>query len=329
MSAKSNPVGWIEQGETHAGFLLILCSSFVLSLSTATALAQAPTLDIRQIHIRDPFILADHEAGRYYLYANMENRGAGTKGWECYVAGDLRQWAAPVAVCTPPEPFWADRDFWAPEVHEYRGKYYLFGTLSAEDAKRGTQIFVADNPLGPFKPHSDRAATPWDWMALDGTLYVEDGSPWMVFCHEWVQIGDGTMNAVRLADDLSGPVGEPLELFHASDAKWCRPIQDSKYVTDGPCLHRAKNGHLLMLWSSFGDGGYTVGIARSPGGSVKGPWQQDSKPLYKGGGHSMLFRTFDGELMLVLHGPNRPPDERVKFFHVEEKEGTLVLADTS
>lgn len=45
-------------------------------------------------------------------------------------------------------------------IHAYRGEFYLFGTLSAERAKRGTQLFVADSPLGPFQAHTDGAATP-------------------------------------------------------------------------------------------------------------------------------------------------------------------------
>ena len=35
-------------------------------------------------------------------------------------------------------------------------------------------------------------------MTLDGTLYVENGLPYMVYAHEWIQILDGTMEAVPL-----------------------------------------------------------------------------------------------------------------------------------
>ena len=55
-------------------------------------------------------------------------------------------------------------------------------------------------------------------MTLDGTLYVEDGKPYMVFCHEWVQTIDGTMDCIQLEDDLSDTVGEPRMMFKASDA---------------------------------------------------------------------------------------------------------------
>ena len=264
--------------------LTIVCLFCAADACCRDAVADdADLLDVADLRIRDPFVVTDVPNGRYIMVASMSNRQRGAKGWECYTSRDLRHWRTPVTVFTPPAGFWADRDFWAPEIHAYQGKFYLFGTVSAEQAKRGTQVFVADSPLGPFRVHTDRAATPHDWMALDGTLHVENNQPWVVFCHEWVQIGDGTMNAVRLADDLSKPVGEPILLFRASDAPWCRPVQLGKYVTDGPCFYRLKSGPLLMLWSSFGERGYAVGVARSVSGAIQGPWTQDRQPLYEGG----------------------------------------------
>ncbi len=298
-----------------------------LLLSAAVRADDTFPLHVADIRVRDPFILPVPETQTYYLYANAANRTKGARGWECYRSKDLLHWSEPTTVFTPPENFWGTRDFWAPEVHRYRGKYYLFGTLSAADRCRGTQIFRADSPLGPFRPHSDDAATPHDWFALDGTLWLEDGNPWMVFCHEWVQIGDGTMCAVRLSDDLSRTIGPITTLFAASDAPWVRPVRDGdKYVTDGPCLYRTAAGTLWMLWSSFTDKGYAVGVARSRSGNITGPWTHDPEPLFVGGGHSMLFKRFDGTWMLALHSPNRSPDERIKFFEFVEANDRCTLA---
>jgi GH43 family beta-xylosidase len=311
----------IRSNRTNLIIVLLLCAADCGdSLAEDTAL-----IDVADLRIRDPFVLTDIPNARYVMVASIGNRQRGVKGWECYTSKDLRHWQAPVTVFTPPAGFWADRDFWAPEIHAYRGKFYLFGTLSAERAKRGTQLFVADGLLGPFQAHTDGAATPHDWMALDGTLYVENDQPWMVFCHEWVQIGDGTMDAVRLEADLSKPVGEPIQLFRASDAPWCRAVQPGKYVTDGPCFYRLKSGPLLMLWSSFGERGYAVGVARSANGTVRGPWTQDRQPLYEGGGHCMIFQSLEGPPMLVLHGPNDSPKERAKFFEVHEEQNAIRL----
>jgi len=45
--------------------------------------------------------------------------------------------------------------------------------------------------------------------------------------------------------------------------------------------------------------------AISDSGRLAGPWRQQDEPVYaKDGGHGMLFTTFDGRLMMVLHSPN-------------------------
>ncbi len=90
--------------------LAALFAAFPQSAATAQEADPLPR-DIGDIRIRDPFILTDARNGRYILVANMSNHQKGTKGWECYTSKDLRHWQAPVSVFTPPEGFWADRDF--------------------------------------------------------------------------------------------------------------------------------------------------------------------------------------------------------------------------
>ena len=161
-------------------------------------------------------------------------------------------------------------------------------------------------------------------MTLDGTLWVEDGVPYMVFSHEWVQITDGRMEYIQLKDNLSDTVGEPKWMFQASDAPWNKKSETGEHVTDGPCLYRTKTGKLLMLWSGFAKGVYLVGVAVSESGKLAGPWKQQAKPIYtKDGGHPMLFRRFDRQLMLMLHSPNLPPHERARLFEVEDLGDTL------
>jgi hypothetical protein len=77
-----------------------------------------------------------------------------------------------------------------------------------------------------------------------------------------------------------------------------------------------------MSWSSFGrDGNYCTGIARSEGGSLKGPWIQSEEPLYsRDGGHGMFFRGKDGMLYLAIHAPNKTPLERAVFVELTEFE---------
>ena len=122
------------------------------------------------------------------------------------------------------------------------------------------------NPKGPFRWFENKPHTPEDWMCLDGTLWEEDGAPYMIFCHEWVETVDGTIDYVKLKGDLSAPAGKPVLMFKASDAKWTGSRRS--YVTDGCFMHRTKTGRLLMIWSSFGRKGYAIGIAESQSGRL-------------------------------------------------------------
>ncbi len=289
-------------------------------------MANAP-LSFADIHIRDPFILTEN--GKYYLYGS---RGRETwdvcTGLDVFVSDDLLHWSEPVEVFTKPEGFWADKNYWAPEVHKYKDRYYMFVSFKTDGVCRGTQILRADSPLGPFLPISDGPITPRDWECLDGTLYIDKkGVPYIVFCHEWVQVTDGQVCALQLTDDLTAAVGEPHLLFKASQ---CPPVTsyDGKgaYVTDGPYLHRMSDGKLIMIWSSFFDDKYCELISYSDNGDINGNWLHDDIPLFSSdGGHGMIFKDNDGQLCFIMHKPNTWPDERPVISHLREENHTLVL----
>jgi hypothetical protein len=87
--------------------------------------------------------------------------------------------------------------------------------------------------------------------------------------------------------------------------------------TDGAYIVRGKNGRLLMMWSSFGEEGYAIGVAHSDNG-ILGPWVQSDVPLWaRNGGHGMILRAASGVDSLVFHWPNDTPNERVKIVSVE------------
>lgn len=281
-------------------------------------------MKISEIHLRDPFIMVEN--GQYYLYGSRGRTAWGeANGFDVFISKDLETWSDAIEVFHTPEGFWSDRHYWAPEVHKYKGKYYMFASFKSETACRGTQILIADKPEGPFRVHSDGPVTPRDWECLDGTLYIEDGKPYMVFCHEWLQITDGTMCAIPLTDDLKAAAGDAVVLFRGSDPAWMEKGQ-KRYITDGPFLYRTAEGKLLMLWSSVTEGRYVEAIAESESGTIAGPWKHQEKLLFeKDGGHGMIFRTLDGELMFTCHAPNKHPDERPAFFKIAEKDGSLIL----
>ena len=280
-----------------------------------------------QINIRDPFVLL-HE-GKYYLYGTRgETCWGEADGFDVYVSGDMENWEGPIECFHNDGTFFATKNYWAPEVYLVNGAFYMLASFKGKDMCRGTAVLKSHSPLGPFFLHSDRCVTPDEWECLDGTLYQSPaGKYYMVFCHEWVQAGDGEICAMELTEDLSAPAGKPFLLFRASEAKWAQPVRHSSgkvgHVTDGPFLWRTEDGTLLLLWASFSGGGYTQGVAVSDNGDIDGHFAQISPLFEKDGGHGMVFRDNGGKLWLTLHSPNEHLQERPHFFPLQEEKGKL------
>lgn len=281
-------------------------------------------MTFNDINIRDPFVLPFD--GKYYLYGTRgETAWTEAYGLDVYVSDDLENWSEAHECFTRPDGFWATQQIWAPEVHIYNGSFYMFVSLRSATRPRGTQILKSDSPMGPFLPFTDDAITPRDWEALDGTFYVDkEGNPYIVFCHEWVQVKDGQICAMKLKKDLSAPAGEPFVLFTASQPKWADKTRET-FVTDGPFMYRTECGRLLMIWSSFTQRGYVQAVACSDNGEIDGNWINDSLLFEENGGHGMIFDAYDGKKYLILHSPNENPLERPVLLEIAEENGSLKL----
>ena len=245
---------------------------------------------------------------------------------------DLNRWTGPYQVArTNPDSWMGERPaIWAAELHPYKGKYYYFATFTNEQIKidtvrgnviprRASHILVSDKPEGPYTPMADPTYLPATQPTLDGTFWVDtDGKPYMVFCGEWLQNWNGTIEKIELKPDLSGSVGQAKVLFRAFDSPWSRETVDGKRgpnkVTDGPYLFKTGTGRLGMLWTSWVDDVYTQGVAYSQSGTLDGPWTQEPQPITPPNfGHGMLFKTLEGQWMMSVHshknveGDYQPP----------------------
>ena len=146
------------------------------------------------IRIRDPFILTDKENGCYYMYgttALLKGTISALNSFAVYKSYDLENFEQPKILFDGSEhDFFGKKDFWAPEVHKYNGKYYLFGSVKADGVCRATHIFVCDTPDGKFVPVSDKHITPENWECLDGTFWIENGKPYIKLYGELKKIAD-------------------------------------------------------------------------------------------------------------------------------------------
>ena len=141
--------------------------------------------------VSDPFIWRDDAAKCYRLYQLSRMSEPVGAGVMMRTSTNLTDWSAMTQVLRVPESYGCSA-VWAPEMHVYKGAYYIFGTICTKlcptncvrpMAEKGwqpkgnylrkrlsTYIFKADRPEGPFKTWSDGPIPPRDWATLDGTF---------------------------------------------------------------------------------------------------------------------------------------------------------------
>ncbi len=299
----------------------------VFAQGTLPAVRENVPLD--SIRLSDPFILADKGTSTYYM------TGTGGMLWK---SKDLRVWTGPYSVTrTDPGSWMGPRPMiWAAELHQYKGRYYYFATFTNRAVnidtvkgniinRRASHILVSEQPDGPYVPMEDETYLPADMPTLDGTFWVDtDGKPYMVYCYEWLQNWNGTVEKIELKTDLTGSVGTGKVLFRAFDSPWSRERDEKgniipNKVTDGPFLFKTRSGRLGMLWTSWVFSDYVQGVAWSESGTLDGPWVQQEEPITPPNfGHGMLFRTFEGKLLMSVHSHKSVNGRTIRIPHLFE-----------
>ena len=325
-------------------YLCFLCALSLLWGSPARMSGEVPVrkdVPLDSIVLSDPCILADSATRMYYM------TGTGGMLWK---SADLRLWEGPYRVAeTDPESWMGPRPMiWAAELHAYKGKYYYFATFTNQAVRidtvggtpierRACHVLVSDRAAGPYVPMQDAQYLPAGKPTLDGTLWVDtDGKPYMVYCYEWLQNNNGTIEKIELKPDLSGSVGEGKLLFRASDSPWSRERFEGgrvgpNRVTDGPWLFRTGTGRLGMIWTSWIYDVYTQGVAYSESGTLDGPWVQEEEPVTPPNfGHGMLFRTLDGQWLMSVHSHRSVQGRYIRhprLFKIDLSGDKLVLGE--
>jgi beta-xylosidase len=286
-------------------------------------------IPLDSIRLSDPFILADKKTNQYYM--------TGTGGM-LYKSKDLKLWDGPFHIAKTDSTSWMGPRpmIWAAEIHSYQDKYYYFATFTNRAVKidtvkgnaierRASHVLISDNPDGPFVPMKDPTYLPADKPTLDGTFWIDkDGKPYMVYCYEWLQNWNGTIEKIELKRDLSGSVGEGKLLFRASESPWSKEKDEQgndkpNKVTDGPYLFYTGTGRLGMIWTSWVYDVYMQGVAYSTSGTLDGPWVQEKEPITPPNfGHGMLFRTLDEKLLMAIHSHRSVNGRTIRIPHLFE-----------
>ena len=255
----------------------------------------------------DPFVLFYED--KYYLYCTTEIDKAliGANdfstvtdegdGIYVYVSSDLKSWEKHGYALKKGDSI-GEKWFWAPEVLEYRGKFYM--VYAAEEH---IAIAVADHPLGPFKQENKR----WlrDGMAIDGSFFVDDdGSVYLYY----VRLGNGNRIFVaKMKDDLSSIETEYESCLISATEPW--ETLDC-LIAEGPFTLK-HNGLYYLTYSCNHTRciDYAVGYAVSK--SPVGPFEKfEGNPILirkgklLGVGHHSFVRGKDGILYCAYHCHN-------------------------
>jgi beta-xylosidase len=301
------------------------------------------TMPIDSMNMSDPYILADDATKTYYLTGS---------GGGIYKSTDLKNWTGPYGAYDTRGTWMEGINFVAAaEIHKVNGKYYYAASFGDRKDlvdvvprrynvyRHQTMILESDKAEGPFKlknPDPNYDYLPHHLDIIDGTIYVENGQAYMVFVNEWMQTFDGTMEYVKLSPDLSKTISDQVMLFRATESpcplemvgngEMTYGLKLPGWVTDGPELFRTKTGKLGMLWASWGAKRYLECVAYSQSGTIDGPWIQEEKPFIDDNtGHGMLFRTFDGKLLLSIHHAEGDGPRKPQLWEVDDSGDKLVL----
>ena len=86
-------------------------------------------------------------------------------------------------------------------------------------AKRNSDFCRRFATWAIYRIRSKLPATPMGQMCLDGTFYRENGRNYMIYCHEWIDVSDGTVEMLELDADMNA-VSAPVRLFCGSAPVW-------------------------------------------------------------------------------------------------------------
>lgn len=192
-------------------------------------------LDGKPITFGDPFILHASD-GRFYMYGTSDYTFL---DYKCYSSDDLVHWKNEGSCLIPQDNTWTTDVFWAPEVYERDGKYYMFHSSNwknnpdkeLENFRLG--VAVADKPTGPFIEMYDEPIFDSKYPIIDANIYfAEDGRIYFYYsrcCYKHPveselaaklkkegkadEIQESWIYGVEIKSDFSGIIGEPILLL--------------------------------------------------------------------------------------------------------------------
>jgi xylan 1,4-beta-xylosidase len=214
---------------------------------------------------------------------------------------DLVNWAH-VSDVFPHRPKWATANFWAPEIAQYKSKFFVYYVGREKDGPLAVAVATADKPEGPYTDHGPIVAQPMG--SIDPAPCLDEhGQPYLIWKDDSNSIHKPTtIWAQPLTNDGTKLTGEPTALIH-NDADWEGPL------VEGPFIIR-HGDWFYLFYSGSGccgpDCNYALGVARSH--TLLGPWEKNPvNPILAGNdtwkcpGHGTVVEDQRGRYWLLYH----------------------------
>ena len=265
----------------------------VLVLLSSPAFSQHPVM------LADPTIF--HHKGMYYLYGTGS---PSNDGFVVHRSEDLVNWSGPVGArggfALKKGDAFGNGGFWAPQVLEHQGKFYMAYTADEQIA-----IAVSDDPLGPFRQVSKKPLSGVG-KQIDPFLFRDSDGVWYLY-HVRLTRGNRIFVAKMKADLGDVDTSTAREVL-AAEEPWENTKKAEWPVAEGPTvIKRGSNYFLFYSANDFRNPDYAVGYAVSD--HPMGPWKKQGKePIISrkqlgvnGTGHGDLLRMPGGEYKYVMH----------------------------
>jgi GH43 family beta-xylosidase len=235
-------------------------------------------------YFADPFALKAAD-GCYYAYGTGPV-GQDGRAFPILKSSDLVRWE-PLGGALDPLPSAVPMNYWAPEVAERGGRYFLYYSASptTSDEHHRIRVAVADSPAGPFHD-LDRCLIEQLGFTIDASPFrdPQTGQWYLYFATDYESDephGTG-LGVVKLCDDLMGIASEPRPVVRAS-ASWQIYERNRDYkgkvwtawhCVEGPSVvfHAGKYYCLYSAGAWYGEN-YGVGFASAD--DPMGPWRDD------------------------------------------------------
>ncbi len=284
-------------------------SAFAQTAAETTAPAAGFSNPV-DIDIADPHVL--RTGGKYYLYGTTSP----SRGFIVYVSDDLVRWTNAGFCYRKSDESWADRDFWAPEVTEKDGAFYLhYSAKNTDENIRNICMAKSSSPLGPFE---DVKGPMFPGRSINDSHIYRDpdtGKAYMYAAEEGRNPNE--IIVAELSDSLLETVTTPTACLLPGQA-W-----EKNTWIEAPFVVR-EAGWLYMLYSgnAFWEPEYAIGYATAK--HPLGPWtKHPANPVLgmtdqvHGPGHCSVIGSPDGSEQFVVYHRHTAPGKKSRVMALD------------